>query len=149
MAALAQAPTISRLLLVNASVLLILFIFLAVTPAPVTFPEGAWETTLLLSGGLALLAANIAAARLDGDSKPRHVVRPDTSSEALEAMREYEHYHVLTPEGVVGIVDEVIGDRDAEPVGLLVVDGWFKSRRYLIPSDDIRAIDDTARTISI
>ena len=72
-----------------------------------------------------------------------------TSSEALEAMREYEHYHVLTPEGVVGIVDEVIGDRDAEPVGLLVVDGWFKSRRYLIPSDDIRAIDDTARTISI
>jgi len=33
------------------------------------------------------------------------------------------------PEGVIGIVDEVIGTRDGEPIGLLVVDGWFGARR--------------------
>jgi hypothetical protein len=149
MAALAHAPTITRLLLVNTSVLLIVFIFLALTPAPVTFPENSWETALLAKGGLLLLAANIAAARLGTGSKPPRGPRPNTSSEQLVRMREYEHHHVLAPEGVIGVVDEVIGDRDGEPVGLLVVDGWFGARRCFVPLNDIRQIDDIARTISI
>jgi hypothetical protein len=148
MAALAHTPTITRLLLVNTSVLLIVFIFLALTPAPVTFPESSWETALLAKGGLLLLAANIAAARLGTAKLPRGP-RPNTSSEPLVRMREYEHHHVLAPEGVIGIVDEVIGDRDGEPVGLLVVDGWFGARRCFVPLNDVRQVDDIARTISI
>ena len=149
MAALANAPTTTRLLLVNTSVLLIVFIFLALTPAPVTFPESSWETALLVKGGLLLLAANIAAARLGTASKLPRGPHPNTSSEPLVRMREYEHHHVLAPEGVIGIVDEVIGDRDGEPVGLLVVDGWFGAQRCFVPLSDVRQIDDAARTISI
>jgi hypothetical protein len=149
MAALANAPTTTRLLLVNTSVLLIVFIFLALTPAPVTFPESSWETALLVKGGLLLLAANIAAARLGTASKLARGPRPNTSSEPLVRMREYEHHHVLAPEGVIGIVDEVIGDRDGEPVGLLVVDGWFGARRCFVSLDDVRQIDQIGRTISI
>jgi hypothetical protein len=149
MAALAQVPTITRLLLVNTSVLLIVFIFLAITPAPVTFPEDSWETTLLAAGGLLLLAANIAAARPRAEPRGPRGPRPNTSSDALLQMREYEHHRVHVPEGVIGIVDEVIGDRDGEPIGLLVVDGWFGSRRCFVPVTDIREIDNPARTISI
>jgi hypothetical protein len=148
MAALAHVP-ISRLLLINTSVLLAVFLFLAITPAPVTFPEGAWETLLLLSGGVALLAANIAAARLRSEAKTRRGPRPNTSGEALVEMRHLEHHHVQTPQGVIGIVDEVIGDRAGDPVGLLVVEGWFGSRRALVPLSDIREINDPARTITI
>jgi len=148
MAALAQIH-IPRLLLINTSVLLAVFVFLAITPAPVTFPDGVWESLLLLGGGVAVLATNIAAARPRAEAKRKRGPRPKTSSEALVEMRHLEDHHVQTPEGVIGIVDEVIGDRDGKPVGLLVVEGWFGSRRALVPLSDIREVNDDARTITI
>ena len=148
MAALAQIP-ISRLLFVNTSVLLLVFLFLAITPAPVTFPEDPWQTALLLKGGVLLLAANVAAVRLRSEPRPRRGPRANTSSDALVGLHRLEHHHVRTPEGVIGTVDEVIGDWRGQPVGLLVVDGWFKTRRCLVPLTDIREIDDPARTITI
>jgi hypothetical protein len=149
MAVLAQVP-ISRLLLVNTSVLLAVFLFLAITPAPVTFPEDAWETALLLKGGLLLLAANVAALRLRGEPKPRRAPHRQASTDALVGLRAYEDYYVQTSEGVIGIVDEAIGNRQGDPIGLLVVKHrWFKSRRWLIPLTDVRAIDDPDRTITI
>jgi hypothetical protein len=139
MAALAHVP-IPRLLLVDASVILAVFVFLAVTPAPVMFPDDVWETALLLKGGALLLAANVVAVRLRSDSKPRRGPRANMSTDALVDMRRYEHYFVCTPDGVIGIVDQVIGDRRGRPLGLVVVEGWFGSRRFLVPLSDIREI---------
>jgi len=67
---------------VNAGMLLLVFVFLAVTAAPV-LPGGVEERALLLGGGLALLVANIGTARLGSNSKLRRGPRPNTASDVL------------------------------------------------------------------
>lgn len=151
MAALAQAPMITRVLLVNATVLAGVFLLLAVTPAPVTFPEDHWETALLLKGAAILLAANILALHLGSPAapKPKRGRRVETASDTLVEMRSLEHFHVASPDGVIGVVDEVICDSGGKPIGLLVCDGWFAARRFLVPLTEILEVDPAERTILI
>jgi hypothetical protein len=148
MAALASTPTISRLLLVNSAAILAVFTFLALSPAPVTFPDRAWEGALLLKGAAILLAANVVVGRLGSVRRP-HGTAANTASDPLVRMRQLEHYEVLDDSGVIGVVHEVIGDTAGMPAGLVVVDGWFGARRFLVPLRAVDAIDDTERTISI
>jgi hypothetical protein len=51
--------------------------------------------------------------------------------------------------GVIGLVHEVIGDSTGVPAGLVVVDGWFGARRFLVRLSEVDSIDDAERTISI
>jgi len=151
MAALAQAPTTTRLMLMNGLVLLGVFLFLAVTPAPVTFPENPWETALLIFGAALLLAANVLAVRVGGltRERPKRGRRANTTSAALMEMHPYEHFHVAAPDGTIGVVAEVIGDRDGQPVGLLVAEGWFPGTHFLVSLDEISRIDDTEQTVFV
>jgi hypothetical protein len=152
MAALADPLTTGRLLFLNASVLAAVFLLLAVTPAPVTFPDGHWETMLLLKGAVILLASNILAVHIASNTKakarPRH--RVDTAGEALLALAELEHYHVAAAEGgLIGVVDEILGDRNGHPLALVVSDGWFRSRRFLVPLHDLSDVDRAQRMIVV
>lgn len=148
MAALASTPTIGRLLLVNGAAMLAVFAFLALSPAPVTFPDGAWEGALLLKGGAILLAANVLVGRLGSSAHP-HGTAANTASDPLLRMRRFEHYEVMDDSGVIGVVDEVIGDSGGVPAGLVVVEGWFGARRFLVRLAEVDSIDDMERTISI
>ena len=64
-----QATPTSRALVVNVLVLGAVFVMLAVSPAPVSFPESAWETMLLIAGAVALLLVNALAIPAPGDSR--------------------------------------------------------------------------------
>ena len=151
MAALADTPTVTRLLLVNTAVLACVFVFLAVSPAPVTFPDDAWETALLAKGAALLLAANVLATRLGATAgaTPRRGRRVDTQTDALLWLREYEHFHVTAADGIIGIVDEVLGDRDGNPIGFVVADGWLATRRFLILLHEVEHVDECRRTVAV
>lgn len=148
MAALATTPTTSRLLLINSAAILAVFLFLAISPAPVTFPDRAWEGALLLKGAALLLAANLVVVRLGAGTRP-HGTRATTETSPLVRMRRYEHYDVVDNTGVIGIVDEVLGDHTGVPAAFVVVDGWLGARRFLLPLSAIDAIDDAQRMISV
>ena len=148
MAALATTPTTSRLLLINSAAILAVFLFLAITPAPVTFPDRPWEGALLLKGAALLLAANVVVVRLGAKTRP-HGTTAATATPPLVRMRRYEHYDVVDQTGVIGIIDEVLGDHAGVPAAFVVVDGWLGARRFLLPLSGIEAIDDAKRTISV
>jgi PRC-barrel domain protein len=148
MAALASTPTIGRLLVVNGVAMLAVFTFLALSPAPVAFPDGAWEGALLFKGGVILLIANVLVSRLGSRAHSRGTA-VETASDPLLRMRRFEQYEVIDHSGVIGVVDEVMGDATGVPAGLIVVDGWFGARRFLVPFSDVDAIDDAERTISV
>ena len=148
MAALAPTPALSRLLLINGAAILAVFLFLAISPAPVTFPDRAWEGALLLKGAALLLAANAIVVRLGVGTRP-HGTLAATATSPLVRMRRYEHYDVADHTGVIGIVDEVLGDHAGVPAAFVVVDGWLGARRFLLPLSAIDAIDDAHRTISV
>lgn len=143
-----QGP--GRYVLIQAAVLLGVFVVLAVTPAPVTFPDGAWEVVLLLKGAAALLLTDlllIGVARRE-ESRSRSSVRAVDSESAREWSR-VGHYDVVDSGGVVGLVDEVIADRSGTPRVLIVSDGWFGRRRFLVPLNELRSIDEGERTVTI
>jgi uncharacterized integral membrane protein len=150
MMALAHRWGTGRYVLIQATVLLFVFIVIAVTPAPVTFPQGPWEIVLLLKGAVALLLADlllVGVARNDvqiGRSRARAMEREI----ALEWSR-IGHYHVVEQEAVVGVVEEVIADRGGTPKGVIVTDGWFGRRRFLVPLDELRSIDGEERTVTV
>jgi hypothetical protein len=148
MAALASTPTIGRLLLINGMAILAVFTFLALSPAPVTFPDGAWEGALLLKGAAILLGANVLVGRLGSGTHRRGTVE-NIASDPLLRMRALEHYEVIDASGVIGVVDEVIGDAAGIPAGFVVVDGWFGARRFLVPLSEVDSIDHVERAISI
>jgi len=147
MAALATTPTTSRLLLINSAAILAVFLFLAISPAPVTFPDRAWEGALLLKGAALLLAANLVVVRHGAGTRP-HGATAATETPPLIRMRRYEHYDVVDHTGVIGIVDEVLGDHAGVPTAFVVVDGWLDARRFLLPLSGVEAIDDAKRTIA-
>ena len=147
MAALVPAPTLSRLLLLNGVAIVAVFCFLAWSPAPVTFPDRAWEGALLVKGAVILLLANVVVARL-GATRARGAPADD-STDALVRMRRFEHYDVVDETGVVGVVDETLGDRDGVPVAMVVVAGRFRAHRYLVPLRDIVSIDERLREVSV
>ena len=149
MAAPANTPTLGRLLLVNGAAIVAVFCFLALTPAPVTFPDSAWESALLLTGAALLLMPGVLVARVgDGIAHPSGA-RTNVASDPLVRMRWYEHYDVVDETGVIGIVDQTIGDPTGRPVGLIAVEDWSSARRFFVPLREIHEIDDEQRTISV
>lgn len=148
---LAHRPGPGRYVLIQATVLVCVFLLLAVTPAPVTFPSGPWEVALLLKGAAALLLTDVILAGLTRDRarKPRGTVKVRGSSAELTRANRLGHYHVQDSEGVIGLVDEVIGDRLGVPQALVVTSGWFGRRRFLVGLDELRSIDHEERTIGI
>jgi hypothetical protein len=147
MAALAPTPALGRLLLLNGAAIVAVFFFLAWSPAPVTFPTGPWEGALLAKGAAVLLVANVVVVR--GRIRRPHGATADAPSDALVRMRRYEHYEVLDESGVIGLVDETLGDRTGVPVAMVVVCGGFRARRFVVPLRDILAIDDRLRQVSV
>ena len=140
----------ARHVLIQAAVLLGVFIVLAVTPAPVTFPDGPWEVVLLLKGAAALLLTDlllIGDARRE-DARSRSPARAMDSESVSECSR-IGHHHVIESGLVVGVVDEVIADRGGVPRALIVSDGWLGRRRFLVPLDELASIDQEERTVTI
>src|SRR3712207_3146823 len=64
-------PNLWRLAVANGAMLFVVFIFLAASPAPVTFPTSHWEVMLLLVAGAATLAANILITEVEGSTDGR------------------------------------------------------------------------------
>jgi hypothetical protein len=151
MMVLADRPRPGRYVLAQAAVLLAVFVVLAVTPAPVTFPSGPWEVVLLLKGAAAVLLTDILLSGLAGvrARRPRSTAAAGARPVRSGDMAGLGHYHVQDSTGVVGIIDEVIGDRIGSPRALVVTDGWFGRRRFLVRVDELRAVDHEARTITI
>lgn len=138
-----------RLALVNAAVGIGVFVILAISPAPVTFPSSHWEALLLLGGALVLFLANAAVAAAAAASAVQRGRAAETETVELQRLREYEHFHVTTREGVIGTVAEVLGGRDGHPIGLVVADGWFGARRFLVPLDDIVGASTERREVTV
>lgn len=134
---------------VQAGILFCVFVVLAVTPAPVTFPDGPWELAFLLKAAVALLVADVVLVGItEGRRRTKSRVRPLDEGTVLE-LRRLGHYHLVDSHGVVGVVDQVIADRDGVPRALIVSDGWLFQRRFLVPLDELRSIDDIERTITV
>ncbi len=150
MIALTHRPAAGRYLLIQAAVLLGVFVVLAVTPAPVTFPDGPWEIILLLKGAAALLLTNILLIGIvrRHEEKDRITAQSMDKETALK-WRRINHYEVMAAEGVIGVVDDVLATRDGTPTAIVISDGWFGRRRFLVPLDELRSIDTDERTITI
>ena len=135
--------------LANVAIALAVFVILALSPAPVHFPGTHWEAVLLAIGALVLLVSNgvIAAAAAAAAVQRGRAAADD--SVALQELRACEHFHVVTDEGVVGVVDEVIAARDGQPAGLVVGSGWLRSRRSFVPLEDIVSVRADARELVI
>ncbi len=138
-----------RLALANVAVGIAVFVILAVSPAPVTFPSTHWEAVLLVGGALVLLLANGFVAAAAAASEIRRVREADQESAELHRLRDYEYFHVTTPEGVIGVLAEVLANREGEPAGLVVADGWFGARRFLVPVDDVVGVSTARREVQL
>jgi hypothetical protein len=136
----------------SVAALVVVFVFLAVSPAPVTFPDHHWELLLLLAGGAALLAANLilACGPLPARRRPsRRAASAAADAGEVAELRRYEHFHVVTPDGVLGVVSEALADREGRSPALVVSTGWFGTGRFLVPLDDVVAIDEAARELCV
>jgi hypothetical protein len=151
MTLLAHRPGSARHVLVQAAVLLIVFLVLAITPAPVTFPSGTWELVLLLKGGVALLLTDLILSGPATDEERGAPLRRLASRliGSRAAPSRLDHYHVLDATGTVGIVDEVLADREGVSRALVVTEGWRGQRRFLVGIDELRAVDHASRTVTV
>jgi hypothetical protein len=127
------------------------FVFLAVTPAPVTFPDSAWEAALLLKGAIVLLAVNAwlllreapAVRRVLADAPtPANVVAYDSLTGCID-------YHVIVGDETLGIVEDLPLARDGVISGILVSQGWLRARRVLVQLDEVRRIDHDSRVVEL
>ena len=137
------------LALANAAILVAVFVILAITPAPVTFPGDHWEAILLLAGGLLLLAGNALAAALGAAAavdRSRHVA---DENDTMQRLRHYEHFIVYDADGILGTVDEMLPDPSGEPLGFVVAAGWFGGRRFFVLLNAVGDVDIAAREITL
>ncbi len=127
------------------------FVFLAVTPAPVTFPDSAWETALLLKGAIVLLAVN--AWLLLRQAPAPHPVPADApmpaNPVAYDSLTGCIDYQVIDGDETLGIVDELPLARDGAISGILVSQGWLRTRCVLVKLDEVRRIDHGARVVEL
>jgi hypothetical protein len=150
MTLLAHRPGSGWNVLVQAAVLVIVFVILAITPAPVTFPSGTWELVLLLKGGIALLLTDLILSGATGDERATPVGRLTARLiGGRAAPNRLDHYHVQDTGGTIGVVDEVLADRSGTTRALVVTDGWHGRRRFLVDMEDLRAVDHGSRTVTI
>jgi len=152
MIALAHRPGLGRFVLIQGTVLLGVFVVLAVTPAPVTFPDGPWETALLLKGAVALLLANAFVLQLRASSpRPRSStdVRYQDPQQFLDALTESVDYEVCADGQTIGVVHEVVATRDGSIVGFVVVQGWLGRRRFMVTLDEVQSFDHSSRLLEV
>ena len=152
MIALAHRPGLGRFVMIQGTVLLGVFVVLAVTPAPVTFPDGPWETALLLKGAVALLLANAFVLQLRASTQcPRTStdVRYPDPQQSLDVLTESVDYEVCADGQSIGVVDEVVATRDGSVVGLVVVQGWFGRRRFMVTLDEVQSFDHSSRLVEV
>ena len=149
--ALAHRPGLGRFVMIQGTVLLGVFVVLAVTPAPVTFPDGPWEAALLLKGAVALLLANAFVLQLKAASP-----RPRASAAALyqapqsvDVLTESVDYEVCADGRTIGVVDEVVATRDGSIVGFVVVQGWFGRRRFMVTLEEVQSFDHSSRLVEV
>lgn len=135
-------------LLLQTVVVLCVFLLLAVTPAPVTFPSGPWEAVLLLKGAAALIAANLILTSAGRGVDHDRGAAPGWLGKASNPHR-FDHYHVVDEMERAGVVDEVVVNRGGKPTALIVARGWWKQQRFVVGLDQVRVVDDSARTIII
>ena len=128
------------------------FVFLAVTPAPVTFPDSAWETALLLKGAIVLLAVNAWLLLRQAPAAPHRALADaplPANLVAYDSLTGCIDYEVIDGDEALGIVDELPLARDGAIVGLLVSQGWLRTRRVLVTLDVVRRIDHGARVVEL
>ena len=142
-------PT-ARVVLYQSIVVAAVFLALAITPAPVTFPSTPWQAVLLAKGALALILANALVVRSAPHtaSQPRHR-KLEGNGSAVAAMSAYVDYHVTEDGEVIGVVDQVVAGRRGEVVGFLVAHGWVRARRFFVGLAEVEAVDDAARVMSV
>ena len=142
-------PGLWGLAAVNTVVMVAIFVVLAASPAPVHFPSTHWEAVMLAAAAALVLVMNILLAGAAVAQQIERGRRADTATQAMREVRRYEHFHVFAGDGYVGLVDEVLGDRNGTPMALVVADGWFGARRFLVPIDAITAVDEGRRAVTV
>lgn len=151
MVALAHRPGLGRFVMIQGTVLLGVFVVLAVTPAPVTFPDGPWEA-LLLKGAVALLLANAFVLQLKASAPRSHTSRDvlyQAPHQSLDVLTESVDYEVRADGRAIGVVDQVVATRDGSVVGLVVVQGWFGRRRFMVTLDEVQSFDHSSRLVEV
>ncbi len=141
-------PRLWRLVVVNSIAIVLAFVVLAASPAPVHFPSTHWEALMLAGAAALILLGNL---MLIGAAVARYVERgrqAKTETPRLAQLRRTEHFHVYD-DGVVGLVEEVVADRRGEAEVLIVSTGWFGATRFYVPADAVSAVDERNRVVRI
>ena len=142
-------PGLWPLVVINSIAIIVTFVALAASPAPVHFPSTHWEALMLVGAAALILVGNL---MLVGEAVARHVERgrqAKTATSRLAELRRVEHFHVYSDDDVIGIVDEVIGDRHGEAEVLVIATGWFGATRFYVPAEAISAVDERNRVVRI
>ena len=142
-------PGVWRLVLLNSIAIAAIFVVLAASPAPVHFPSTHWEALLLACAAAVFLAANVVLA---GAAVARSIERgrqAKTDTGTLTTLRACEHFDVIADDGWIGIVDEVMANREGEDEILIVTHGWFGARGFYIPVSDVSSTDEVNKTIRL
>ena len=142
-------PGLWRLAAVNTVVMAAIFVVLAASPAPVHFPSTHWEALMLAAAALLIVILNLLLAAAAMAQRIERGRRAQTETPDMRDLRLYEHFDVYAADGAIGLVDEVLGDRTGRPRALVVSDGWFGARRFLVPIEAIAAVDAGRRALTV
>jgi hypothetical protein len=142
-------PAYRRLAALNSLVLVAVFVVLAASPAPVHFPSTHWEAVMLAAAAALVLVLPVVLGGAALAERVERGRRAATATGELVELRRYEHYDVDATDGRIGLLDEVLGDRDGAAKVMVVSDGWFGARRFVVPVDAIRFVDDANRIVTV
>ncbi|MDQ4082699.1 MAG: PRC-barrel domain-containing protein [Actinomycetota bacterium] len=83
---------------------------------------------------------NIERIKLDGDRWSAELAFAPLAFDPEYWLSRSEGFLVDSPQGVVGVVDEVVRTAEGRVRFLVVGGGWFGRRRYLVPRNDVEEI---------
>ncbi len=142
-------PGLWQLVAINSIAIIVTFVVLAASPAPVHFPSTHWEALMLAGAAVLILLGNLLIV---GAAVARHVERgrrARTETPRLAQLRRAQYFDVYSDDSVVGIVDEVVSDRDGRAEVLIVTTGWFGATRFYVPAEAVTAVDERNRVVRI
>ncbi len=96
---------------------------------PLTVGDERWRTV-----------ARIERIKVDGDRWTAELTFVPVAFAPDYWLSRSEGFLVDSPQGVIGVVDEVVRTAEGGVGFLLVGGGWFGRRRYLIPRNDVEEI---------